>query len=83
MSPRYEDGEIAFIDPWQRPRPGDYVVAQIKTNDLDPPLAFIKKLVRHNSKELVLVQFNPAKELKFPGNQVDTVHYIRLAGECP
>lgn len=83
MSPRYEDGEIAFIDPWKRPRPGDYVIAQIKDNEIDAPLAFIKRLVRYNSNELILSQLNPVKELKFTGDSVVSVHYIRLAGECP
>ena len=80
MSPRYEDGEICFIDPKRRVRPGDYVVAQIKQNDHDAPLAFIKRLVRWTTNELILEQFNPPKNIQFPGGQVHSVHFVAMAG---
>jgi len=80
MSPRYEDGEIAFVDPSRRVKKGDYVVAQIKTSENAYPQAFVKKYVRHTSSVLVLEQFNPPKELKFPHERVIAVHYIALAG---
>lgn len=80
MSPRYEDGEIAFVDPRRRVKKGDYVIAQIRLEEHGPPLAYVKKFVRHNSIELVLEQFNPAKELRFPANSVHSVHFIVMAG---
>lgn len=80
MSPRYEDGETAFIDPRRRPRRGDYVIAQIRKEEYGAPLAYIKRFERHNQNELVLSQFNPPKELAFPANQVVSVHFIALAG---
>lgn len=80
MSPRYEDGETAFIDPRRRVRKGDYVIAQIRKEEHGAPLAYIKRFERHNASELVLSQFNPPKELVFPASQVVSVHYIALAG---
>lgn len=80
MSPRYEDGETAFIDPRRRPRRGDYVIAQIRKEEYGAPLAYIKRFERHNQNELVLSQFNPPKELAFPASQVVSVHFIALAG---
>lgn len=80
MSPRYEDGEIAFVDPRRRVKKGDYVIAQIRVEEHGPPHAYVKKFVRHNSIELVLEQFNPPKELRFPGNAVASVHFIVMAG---
>lgn len=80
MYPRYEDGEIAFVDPSRRVKKGDYVVAQIQIDKNAYPQAFVKKFVRHNSSVLVLEQFNPPKELKFPHDRVIAVHYIALAG---
>lgn len=80
MSPRYEDGEICFIDPERRVRKGDYVIAQIRYEEHGPPLAYVKKFIRHNSIELVLEQFNPQKELRFPASSVVSVHFIALAG---
>lgn len=82
MYPRYEDGEIAFVDPKRRVRKGDYVIAQIRLEEHGPLLAYVKKFIRHNSIELVLEQFNPAKELRFPASAVATVHYIALAGNA-
>ena len=82
MSPRYEDGEIVYIDTVRRVKKGDYVVAQIMMKEEDSfPTAFIKRFIRHNEKELVLTQLNPAKELVFPHQHVLSVHYIALAGE--
>lgn len=81
MEPRYFDGETVFVDPTKRVRRGDFVVAQIKNPQEDhPPLAYIKRFVRHNDNELVLEQFNPAKELRFPHDDVVSVHFIVLGG---
>lgn len=82
MWPRYEDGEVCFVDPRRRVKRGDYVIAQIEINDHSPPLAYVKRFIRWNSEELVLEQFNPAKELRFDARQVKSVHYIALAGNA-
>lgn len=82
MVPRYEDGEICFVDPLRRVRKGDYVIAQIRLEENGPLLAYVKRFVRHNAEELVLEQFNPAKELRFRSDTVHTVHYIALAGNA-
>lgn len=82
MYPRYEDGEIAFIDPSRRVKKGDYVVAQIRYEEEGPILAFVKKFIRHNNDELVLEQFNPPKELTFPHHNVVSVHYVAMAGNA-
>lgn len=80
MWPRYEDGEVAFIDPKRRLKKGDYIVAQIQLEENGPLLAYVKKFIRHNAAELVLEQFNPPKELRFEAGTVRTVHFIALAG---
>jgi phage repressor protein C with HTH and peptisase S24 domain len=81
MSPRYEDGEICFVDPKRRVKKGDYVIVQIQTEEHGLKLAYVKRFVRQNSEELVLLQFNPHKELRFPSHQVVSVHYIAMAGD--
>ena len=83
MAPRYEDGEVCFIDPKQRVTKGDYVIAQIRLDEHGPPLAYVKRFVRHNSAELVLDQFNPPKELRFSAQNVESVHFIALSGKAP
>lgn len=77
MSPRYEEGDIALVTPSRRLiKKGDYVVAQVQTEESNQPFAFIKKFVRHNTTELVLEQFNPPKTLTFAHQHVVSVHYI-------
>ncbi len=76
MSPRYEDGETVFVDPKRRPKRGDYVIAQIRLEENGPLLAYVKKFTRHNAEELVLAQFNPAKELRFRSENVHSVHVV-------
>lgn len=85
MEPRYFDGETVFVDPQRRVTRGDFVVAQIRRDDGDdgnPPLAYIKRFVRHNEAELILEQYNPPKELRFPHSMVVSVHYIVLGGRA-
>lgn len=82
MSPRYEDGEICFVDPTRRVKKGDYVIVQVRLEEDGPLLAYVKKFCRRNSVELVLEQFNPPKELRFPDHNVHSVHYIALAGNA-
>lgn len=82
MVPRYEDGEICFVDPKRRVKKGDYVIAQIRQEEHGPLLAYVKRFIRQNSIELVLEQFNPPKELRFAGSTVVSVHYIALAGNA-
>ncbi|WP_246231797.1 XRE family transcriptional regulator [Sinorhizobium alkalisoli] len=81
MYPRYEDGETVYVNPRRRPVKGDYVVAEIQTEEHGPKLAYIKKLIRHTQSELILEQFNPAKQIRFDGRQVHTVHYVLKSGE--
>lgn len=81
MSPRYEDGDSVSVNPERRVKTGDYVIAQIHVEEHDPPLAYVKKLKRWTEKELILEQFNPAKELRFDGSRVASVHYILRPGE--
>lgn len=81
MSPRYDDGDSVYVNPDRRVRKGDYVIAQIHVEEHNPPLAYVKKLVRWTEKELILEQFNPPKELRFDGSQVASVHYVLRPGE--
>lgn len=80
MEPAYYDGFTCFVDPSRRVSRGDFVVVQIQRDEHSPRLAYVKRFVRHNSEELVLEQFNPPKQLRFPHEQVVSVHYIALAG---
>ena len=76
MSPRFEDGEICFVDPDRRVKKGDYVIVQVQLEENGPLLAFVKRFCRRNVEELVLEQLNPVKEIRFPEQTVHSVHFI-------
>jgi phage repressor protein C with HTH and peptisase S24 domain len=81
MEPRYFDGEVVFVNPRRRVVKGDFVIVQIHApHEDDPPLAYVKRFVRHNAVELVLEQYNPPKELRFPHERVKSVHFITMGG---
>lgn len=80
MEPRYFDGEVVFVNPTRRVTRGNFVVAQIRMEKEGPLLAYIKRFVRHNAEELVLQQYNPPKELRFPHENVESVHFVVMGG---
>lgn len=82
MEPRYYAGEVAFVHPHLAFRKGDYVVAQILTEEEgdSAPLAFVKRFVSIDDRRLRLEQHNPKKTLEFPRKRVKSVHVILMAG---
>lgn len=80
MEPRYFNGEIVYVNPAKRVRRGDFVVAQIQSDEHAPRLAYVKRFVRWNSSELVLAQYNPVRDLRFEASQVVSVHLAVMGG---
>jgi phage repressor protein C with HTH and peptisase S24 domain len=80
MEPRYYDGEVVFVDPSRIARAGDFVVVQVKLDEHGELWGYVKRFVRWNTKELVLSQFNPEKQITFPGRQVHSCHVIVMGG---
>jgi phage repressor protein C with HTH and peptisase S24 domain len=83
MEPRFEPGEIVYVNPNRPVRSGQYVVAQL----VDPaegedgtPFAFVKRFISMNGRELRLEQLNPPegedRMLTFPRETVVSVHLI-------
>jgi transcriptional regulator with XRE-family HTH domain len=81
MSPRYEPGDMIFIDPDRTVRAGDDVVVEIAGNNGEPEGCYIKRLIRRTSKHIVLKQFNPNRELSFKNDKLLAVHRILSAAE--
>lgn len=81
MEPRYEQGEIVFVDPTRPARRGDYVVVQIADEEGTPLEGYIKQYIGQSQKHLKLSQFNPKKELTFPLSQVKSIGVIVFAGK--
>ena len=70
MLPWRRAGEIVFVHPARPPSIGDYVVVVVPQEDKgQPPLAYIKKLVRRTADQIITEQYNPPKEVTFPRHE--------------
>lgn len=65
MSPKFEPGDLVFIHPHKKPRPGDYVVIEEPDTDNGGPRGFIKRLVSISGTHVRTQQFNPQAEITF------------------
>ena len=82
MEPRYEAGEVLFVNPRLPVRRSNYVVAQIANpDDETSPLAFIKRFVSKGGGKLKLEQFNPPEVMEFDEDEVVSVHKVVMGGE--
>ncbi len=64
MEPRFEAGELIFVNPIRPPRIGDYVVLQEQIAEGEMR-GFVKQLVRRTSEWVTVRQFTPEAELQF------------------
>ncbi|MED5546103.1 MAG: S24 family peptidase [Pseudomonadota bacterium] len=77
MEPRFFAGEVGLIDPRRPAAPGDYVLVQISNGEgADVISVMAKRLVRQNSKEVILEQHNPPTTFTLPKKQVVRMHRI-------
>jgi len=60
MSPAYEDGDLALVNPSLPPRPNNFCIFQGARPD-GSPLALVKRLVRETSNGWQVRQYEPAK----------------------
>lgn len=82
MEPRYEHGDLIFVNPARLPRAGDDIVVVVQRSEHEDQEAFVKRLVRQTSDRLVCKQYNPAQELEWPLEQIVMVHRIVPAEEA-
>lgn len=77
MEPRFENGELVYVNPDRPPSIGDYVLIEMHPDNGEIHGAgYIKKLVRRTAEKIVCEQFNPKKSLVFPTKRVAKVHRI-------
>ena len=79
MAPRYEEGEIIFIDPTRHVRPDDYIVARLRSDKSGTIQLVIGKLVQHNSRQLAIRQLNPDMTLYYPMDQIISLELIVIS----
>lgn len=76
MSPWREPGELVYCNPAKTARALDYVVIQLRAPAGEPKPALLKRFVRKTGKELVVRQYNPAKEFSIPLRDVDQIFRV-------
>lgn len=82
MEPRFQSGELIYVNPNRQPRVGDYVVVEFKPLlPHDPWRALVKRLVRRTATRLVLSQCNPACEMEFATDEVLRVSYVMTTND--
>lgn len=82
MLPRFEPGDVGFVDPRRPAGPGDYVLVQLNSGEDDEVVSvLVKRLVRATAKELILEQFNPPAIFTVPRARVARYHRILRQAE--
>lgn len=77
MSPAFTSGEAVFVDPSERPHRNDIVIIQLRPREEGmPPRGFIKRFVGWTPGYLSVMQFNPQKEIRYPREDVESVHVV-------
>ena len=82
MVPAYRPGALVLIERARPPAPGDDVVIELlPANPRDERRALIKRLVSITAKTVKLEQYNPAKELEFPRQQVASLFRVMTVAD--
>lgn len=81
MEPKFEQGEVAYVDTRRAPAIGDYVVVQLRAQsgeDADPRIvsALVKRLVRRTAEWIELEQFNRPLIFRVEQKRVAAMHRI-------
>ncbi len=76
MEPRYYAGEMLYVNPNRPITRGCFVAVELADGQ-----CLIKQFVRRNDDQLVLAQFNPAKEIRLLAAKVKRIHRITGSGE--
>jgi phage repressor protein C with HTH and peptisase S24 domain len=81
MSPKFEPGDLVFVNPNRKPRPGDYVIVQEPDSNRGEAQAFIKLLVTITGTTIKTRQLNPPAEISFVIRPGVIVHRVMLPND--
>ncbi len=75
MEPKFEAGDLIFIDSHRAPRLYDYVVIELQ-NKMGEREAFIKRYLGQKNGQIICLQYNPYKERYYPLEEVIKLHRV-------
>lgn len=81
MAPRYESGDLIYINPARPAARGDDVVIQLTDGSDSVVTALVKRLVRKSATEIEIEQFNPPRHIIIPMHRVRAIHRITPLSE--
>jgi transcriptional regulator with XRE-family HTH domain len=77
MIPRFFPGELVLVHPRRTVTPHRDVIIQLKPkHDGDAPKALLKRLVRKNSEEIEVEQYNPPKRRVIKMKDILSLHLV-------
>ena len=82
MAPRFDPGDLVFVNPHLPARPGSDVVVELHGADEAPGACYVKRYVRRSGGLVVLAQFNPARDdIEIPEDRVKQIYRILTPAE--
>lgn len=80
MSPRWQDGELAFVDPARPPMIGDDVLVFLRDSDgLDGEqitACLVKRLAARTAANVTLEQYSPPSTFQVPQERISKMHRV-------
>lgn len=74
MEPRFEPGELIYLDPTRPVKLGDDVVVVFGSmREGQPDRHYLKRLVRRTAEKVLTRQFNPDEVVEFPAGSVKQI----------
>jgi len=74
MIPRYEHGNLVYVDPLIKYEVGDYVIVQIKIQN--KLIGIFRKLIEISDRQMKFETLNPIKEDILKNYEIEAVHCI-------
>ena len=74
MSPRYEHGDLVYVDPNRQAKEDDYVVIQVKQGD--HVTGIFRKVIQITDRQMKFQTLNPIKEEVIRNSEMLSVHVI-------
>ena len=74
LSPRYEHGDLIYVDPSIKPQEGHFVVVQLKPNG--KMIGLFRKLIKISDRQMKFKTINPQREHILKNSDILYVHTI-------